>query len=65
MVFFFSRLCSRLKTRKRGLKLKGATNGLISRWTYLAKYLKTRNALVISNHAYSPKMQNKRVKLNI
>jgi len=37
MVFFFSRLCNRLKTRKRGLKLKGATNGLISRWTYLAK----------------------------
>jgi len=31
MVFFFSRLCNRLKTRKRGLKLKGATNGLISR----------------------------------
>jgi len=26
---------------------------------------KTKNASVISNHAYSPKMQNKRVKLNI
>jgi len=65
MVFFFSRLCNRLKARKKGLKLKGATNGLISRWAYLAKLLKTRNSSVISNHAYSPKMQNKRVKLNI
>jgi len=30
-------LYNRLKTRKRGLKLKGATNGLISWWAYLAK----------------------------
>jgi len=26
-----------LKQEKRGLKLKGTTNGLISRWAYLAK----------------------------
>jgi len=26
-----------LKQEKRGLKLKGATNGLISTWAYLAK----------------------------
>jgi len=26
-----------LKQEKRGLNLKGATNGLISRWAYLAK----------------------------
>jgi len=32
MAFFFSRLCNRLKTRRRGLKLKGATNGLAT-WT--------------------------------
>jgi len=32
IVFFFISLCNRLKTRKRGLKLKRATNGLISRW---------------------------------
>jgi len=26
-----------LKQEKKGLKLKGATNGLISRWAYFAK----------------------------
>jgi len=26
-----------LNQEKKGLKLKGATNGLISRWAYLAK----------------------------
>jgi len=38
MVFFFLRVYNGLKTRKKkGLKFKGAINGLISRWAYLAK----------------------------
>jgi len=41
--------------RRRGLKLKGATNGLISWWTILAKQLDTIIASIISNHAYLPK----------
>ena len=44
-----------LETRKISLKLKGFTNGSMSWLAYLAKQLKTRNALVISNHAYSPR----------
>jgi len=54
-----------LKQEKKSLTLKGATNGLISRWPYLAKLVKTRNASIISNHPYSPKLQSKRIKLNI
>jgi len=37
MIFFFLGFTMGLKQEKRGLKLKGATNGLISRWDYLAK----------------------------
>jgi len=37
MVFSFLRVYNWLKTRERGLKLKGAINGLIPRWAYLAK----------------------------
>jgi len=37
MVFFFLKVYNGFKTRKGGLKLKGAINGLISRWAYLAK----------------------------
>jgi len=51
--------------KKKGLKLKRATNGSISRLAYLAKKLKTKNASIIPNHAYLLKLQNKIIKLNI
>jgi len=53
-----------LKTRKKSLSSTGCQwiNVMVSLFGQVAK---KRNASVISNHAYSPKMQNTRIKLNI
>jgi len=65
MVFFFSRLCNRLKTRKRDLKAQRGYEWINIKVSLFGQVAKKRNASIISNHAYSPYMHNKRIKLNI